>query len=328
MKILVAGVGGIGGWLAGTLARGGADVTLHARGLTRARLLEDGLRLAGDAEEDVFRLPVWNGRETPEAFDMVVVAVKAHDVPAIAESIAPALSGKPSIMAAINGLPYWFLQGFGGPLADSQLETVDPGGVAGQLFAGCPVVGAVVHASCHAVEPGVVKVVKADRLILGDPLGNNEAFVREVASTGEAGGLSCPVVGNIREEVWAKLWGNMNMNPVSALTHLSATPILDIPETRQLVVDMMEEFDLIGQRIGLTLPMDIEQRIEVTRVLGDFRTSMLVDREAGRRLEHEGILGCVIELAQKLDEAVPASRAVYALTKGLDYWIGQQQKRA
>ena len=151
----------------------------------------------------------------------------------------------------------------------------------------------------------------------GHGKGREEASA--LAGLCEAGGVSAPVVDNIRTEIWAKLWGNMSVNPLSALTQLTTTPLHTIPETRALIVSLMEEFELIGKRLGLRLPMGVEERIAVTEFLGDFRTSMLADLQAGRRLETDGIMGCIIELADRLGEDAPSCRAVYAMIKGLDH---------
>jgi 2-dehydropantoate 2-reductase len=134
----------------------------------------------------------------------------------------------------------------------------------------------------------------------------------------KGGGVACPVTAEIRTEIWGKLWGNMNMNPVSALTRRTANGILGDDRLLGLVREMMSEFVRLGERIGLRLPMSVDERLVVTRRLGDFRTSMLNDLEAGRALEIEGLLGVVVEIAEKLGEPVPASRTVYALARGLD----------
>jgi 2-dehydropantoate 2-reductase len=130
--------------------------------------------------------------------------------------------------------------------------------------------------------------------------------------------VACPNSPDIRTDIWAKLWGNASMNPVSALTRRTSGAILDDPRLGELIRDLMREFARVGDRLGLKLPMSVDGRIAVTRKLGDFRTSMLNDAEAGRQLEVEGLLGVVVELAEKLGEPVPASRAVYALARGSD----------
>jgi 2-dehydropantoate 2-reductase len=222
------------------------------------------------------------------------------------------------VVTAMNGLPWWFLGGFAGPLRDQRLECVDPGGKAAAMLTHVRPVGAVVHVSSRAESPGVIRVAGVDRLILGEPDGKTSAGTAELARMVAGGGVPVPVTADIRLEIWAKLWGNMNMNPVSALTRLTAKPILGDARLSELVRGMMTEFVELGERIGLKLPMSVDERLVVTRRLGDFRTSMLNDVEAGRPLEIEGLLGVVVEMADRIGHPVPMSRAVYALARGID----------
>jgi 2-dehydropantoate 2-reductase len=257
----------------------------------------------------------------------VVLAVKTH---AFAQAVAwgaQAFAHGPLVVTAMNGLPWWFLDGLKGPLDGQRLETVDPGGQAAGMLASARPVAAVVHASMRAQAPGVVLVPAVDRLILGEPGGNVSRETSILAELVNTGGVPCPVVPDIRTEIWGKLWGNMNMNPISALTRLTASGMLGDPRLLELVRDMMGEFVAVGERLGIHLPMSVDERIVVTRRLGDFRSSMLNDVEAGREIEVEGLLGVVVELADKLGEPVPASRTVYALARGLNGHLCKLQGR-
>jgi 2-dehydropantoate 2-reductase len=320
MRVLVIGAGAVGGWLAATLSRGGAEVALLARGTTLQALRERGLLLSEGKGGEAFALPASDRAEDLPRPDAVILAVKTHGFADAVAWGAPALARGPRgplVVTAMNGLPWWFLDGLEGPLAGQRLESVDPGGKAAALLAGARPVGAVVHASMRAERPGVIRVAAVDRLILGEPGGAASREALNLAELVKAGGVNCVLAPDIRLEIWSKLWGNMNMNPVSALTRLTANGIFGEPRLVELVRDMMGEFVRVGERLGLTLPMSVEERLVVTRRLGDFRTSMLNDVEAGRPLEVEGLLGVVVELAEKLGEPVPASRAVYALARGL-----------
>ena len=325
MRILVAGIGGIGGLIASSLVKGGGDVTLLARGRALARLQEQGLRIVSGDREETFRAPVIEQPHRGETFDAIFICCKAQDFPALAASLKGAMTAQTGVIAGVNGLPWWFLEGAECNGRALHLQLLDPSGLAREALKGVTPVGVVVHASAQAIEPGVVKIIKADRLIFGDPPGHAFVHTHALAAMCQAGGLASPVTPSIREEIWAKLWGNQNMNPVSALTRLTATPILETPELRQIVLDMMQEFDRVGRAIGLRLPMSADERIEVTKVLGDFRTSMLNDAEAGRRLEHEAILGSFVELASQCNVPAPVSKLVYALLKGLD--LALERKR-
>jgi 2-dehydropantoate 2-reductase len=328
MRVLVIGVGAVGGWLAGALARGGAEVALLARGATLRAIRERGLTLAEGGRSERLALPASDRAEDLLRPDAVILAVKTHGFAEAVAWGAPAFSGGqggpggPLVVTAMNGLPWWFLDGFQGPLAGQRLESVDPGGRAAALLGDARPVGAVVHASMRAEAPGEIRIAAVDRLILGQPDGAVSRETEALAALVRAGGAACVLTPDIRLEIWAKLWGNMNMNPVSALTRLTANGIFGEPRLFELVRDMMAEHVRVGERLGLKLPMTVEERLVVTRRLGDFRTSMLNDVEAGRSLEVEGLLGVVVEIAEKLGEPVPASRTVYALARGLNRGTG------
>jgi 2-dehydropantoate 2-reductase len=318
MRVLIVGAGAIGGWLAGVLARGGAEVALLARGATLAALHANGLALIEGERRTAFELPASDKASDLPQPDAVVLAVKTYAFADAAAAAAPALRHRPLLVTAMNGLPWWFLEGLPGPLAGMRPDSIDPGGRAAALLVEARPVAAVVHASTRAESPGVIRVVGTDRLILGEPDGATSPPIAELARLVTAGGLACHVTPDIRTEIWAKLWGNASMNPVSAIVRRSAYGIFGDPRLSELLCDLMHEFARVGDRLGLSLPMSVDERLAVTGKLGDFRTSMLNDAEAGRPLEVEGLLGVVVELAEKLGEPVPASRAVYALARGIN----------
>jgi 2-dehydropantoate 2-reductase len=308
----------VGGWLAGVLARGGAKVGLVARGATLAAIRCGGLTLIEGERRETFRLAASERAADLGRADAVILAVKTYGFADAIAAAAPALRHGPMLVTAMNGLPWWFLRGMAGPLGGQRLESVDPGGGAAAMLGDVRPVGAVVHVSSRAEAPGVIRVAGVDRLILGEPDGKTSPGTAELARLVAAGGVAAPITADIRLEIWAKLWGNMNMNPVSALTRLTAKPILGDAQLSELVRGMMTEFAELGARIGLKLPMTVGERLVVTRRLGDFRTSMLNDLEAGRPLEVEGLLGVVVEMAEKIGQPVPMSRAVYALARAID----------
>lgn len=318
MRVTIIGAGAIGGWLAATLVRGGAEVGLVARGAALEELRARGLTLLEGERREVFRFAAAARAQDLPPADAVILAVKTHAFAEVVAAAAPALAHGPLFVTAMNGLPWWFLEGLEGPLKGQRLESIDPGGKAAAMLAGVRPVGAVVHASARAEAPAVIRVAAVDRLILGEPNGRTSAETTALAALSAAGGAASPVTDGIRLEIWAKLWGNMNMNPVSALTRLTANGILGDDRLLALVRAMMTEFSNIGARLGLPLPMGVDERLVITRRLGDFRTSMLNDVEAGRALEVEGLLGVVVELAEKLGDPAPASTVVYALARGLN----------
>ena len=304
------------------LARGGADVSIVARGATRDALQANGLTLLEGERSSNWRLPVSHDAAALARPDLVLFSVKTHGFSEAVRTAQPALAHRPAIMTAMNGLPWWFLDGIAGPLRGARLESVDPDGAIAARLGASAAIGAVVHASTAMEHPGAVRAVKIDRLIVGDAAAQTSALTQAFSACMTAGGVACPVTPEIRQEIWAKLAGNSNMNPLSALTRLSAAPLLDHPGLLDLVRAMMTEFESVGRRLGFDNQMPAQQRIDVTRRLGDFRTSMLADANANRPLEIEGLLGCVVEIAHRLEEPAPVSRIVYELASGLDLSAG------
>lgn len=320
MKIMIVGAGAIGGWLAAVLARGGAEVSLLARGATRDAVRRDGLILREGDETSTYRLAATDDAAALPRPDLIVFSVKTHALAQAAQSVEPALAHGPAVMTAMNGLPWWFLHGGGSnnPLSGTSLRSIDPNGVIAAAFAASAPIGAVVHASTRVERPGVIRVVKIDRIIVGDAAPATSPLTGSFSEIVERGGVLCPITTDIRGEIWMKLAGNSNTNPLSALTRLSATPLLETPLQRDLLIAMMAEFENVGRRLGMTAQMPIDERLAITARLGNFRTSMLEDADAGKRLEIDGLLGCIVEIAERLNEPVPVSRTVYALGKGLD----------
>ncbi|MGU7780402.1 2-dehydropantoate 2-reductase [Burkholderia sp. PU8-34] len=316
VRAAIVGVGAIGGLLAAALARAGMRVSAYARGATLDALKTHGVRVldesgalssvAVDASDDAAALGVQ---------DYVVIALKAQALPDLAARIAPLVGPRTVIVAAMNGLPWWFTHGLAGPLDGVPLEAVDPGGAVSAVLPPAQAIGCVVHLSSSTDAPGVVRRGRGNRLIVGAPgpaLG--EATARFAAALA-AGGFGVETTAAIRTEIWAKLWGNMNMNPLSALTGSTSEQLLDDPFTHALALRMMEEAAAIGAKLGLDTGMSGPERMAVTRKLGAFRTSMLQDFEAGRPLEIGPILGVFPELGRKLDVPTPYCDAVLGLLR-------------
>jgi 2-dehydropantoate 2-reductase len=195
---------------------------------------------------------------------------------------------------------------------------VDPGGALAALLPPGRVLAAVVHAAAMVEAPGTIRLVKADRLPVGDVAGANPELLADVVGRLRAGGVPAEASAAIRDEIWRKLWGNSNMNPLSALCRATLSDMLDEPGVRGLAEAMMAEMDGLGQRIGLTPLGSIPARMEVTRRIGAFRTSMLQDLEAGRRLELGPVLGALVEMAERLDHPAPVMRGVHGLVRLLE----------
>ncbi|MCQ4160658.1 2-dehydropantoate 2-reductase [Roseomonas sp. GC11] len=313
MRAVVLGAGAIGGWLAAGLARAGHEVGLLARGRSLEALRRDGLTLAEGEAAARFSLLATDEPARLAGPDLLVLGLKAQDLPGALPLIQAVLGPRTLVLPAINGVPWWFLETRGGPARGRVLQAVDPGGALAAALPARRVVGAVVHAASRVEAPGVIRLVKADRLLLGDPAGEGAAAA--IAAAFLPGGIPAEVVPDIHAAVWSKLWGNATMNPLSALARADSAQLLGDSGVLGLVLAMMREMAALGERLGLPDLGEPEARIAITRRLGAIRTSMLQDLEAGRALELGPILGALVELAEHAGLPVPALAGVHGLAR-------------
>lgn len=321
-KICIVGMGAIGGWVAAHLGhRLGDEVQLSAvaRGATLAALRAQGLRMDTviDGQPTRVTVPVV-ASDRPEDLgpqDLVVLAVKGPALADVAPLVQRLLGPKTRVLVAMNGVPWWFFQQLDGPCRGLALQSVDPGGHVAGLIPADRVIGSVVHASCATPEPGLVKHVMGMGLILGDPAGGEPAHITEWAALFQRAGFNATVSPRIQKDIWYKLWGNMTMNPISALTGATCDRILDDELVRGFVSAVMREAAAIGDVIGCPVGQTPEQRHEVTRKLGAFKTSMLQDVEAGRKIELDALVTVVREIGQHIGQPTPSIDAMLGLTR-------------
>ena len=319
-KICVYGAGAIGGWIGARLAAQGAQVSCVARGATLAALREGGLRLIeadanGQSVECAFAVQASAEPAELGTQDLVIVAVKAPAMAEVARHIGPLLGPHTVVLTAMNGVPWWFLQGFGGALAGTRLESVDPGGVIAQGIDARQVMGCVVHASCSLDAPGVVRRHFGNGLIVGEPAGGASPRLAALGALLRAAGFDTTQSPQIQKDVWYKLWGNMTINPISAFTGATADRILDDELARGFVSQVMLEAREIGARIGVPIAETPEDRHAVTRKLGAFTPSMRQDVEAGRAVEIDALVTSVRELGQLTGVATPFTDALLGLAR-------------
>ena len=319
-KICIYGVGAIGGWIGARLAAQGAQVSCVARGATLAALREHGLRLIeagadGQPQQRAFALQASEQPADLGPQDLVIVAVKAPAMAEVARHIAPLLGPDTVVLTAMNGVPWWFLQGFGGALSGTRLESVDAGGVIAQAIPARHVIGGVVHASCSLDAPGVVRRHFGNGLIVGEPAGGQSPRLAALAELLKAAGFDTTVSPQIQKDVWYKLWGNMTINPISAFTGATADRILDDELARGFVSAVMLEAREIGARIGVPIAQTPEDRHQVTRKLGAFTPSMRQDVVAGRQVEIDALVSSVRELGQLTGVATPFTDALLGLAR-------------
>ena len=315
MKVTIFGAGAIGGFLGTRLAQSGCEVAAIARGATAAALRAHGWRLqtGGTLVAVPARVAEKPSELGPQ--DLVVVAVKGPALASIAAAISPLLDRDTVVMSAMNGVPWWFFHEFGGDYAGTQLASIDPDG---SIAAGIParhVVGCVVHVACASLEPGLTRHNVGNRLIIGEPRGGDSPRVRAVAQTLSHAGFDVEVSACIQRDVWYKLWGNMTMNPVSALTGATVDRVLDDPLVNGFCLEVMREAAAIGARIGCPIEQSGQDRNAITRKLGAFKTSMLQDVEAGKPVEIDVLLSAVREIGQKVGERTPQLDALLGLSR-------------
>ncbi|HVB52689.1 MAG TPA: 2-dehydropantoate 2-reductase [Candidatus Acidoferrales bacterium] len=325
MKFAVLGAGATGGLLGAHLARAGEDVTLIARGPHLAAMRAQGLRVSGPSGDFTVHPECTDDLTPLRSADVVFLTLKAHGLPPLAERLGAALGERTSLFTAQNGIPWWFFDGFGGPLEGTRLESVDPGGVISRNIDQGRVAGCIVYPAARLRDWGVVEHLEGTRISLGEPDGRPSLRTKEVSAALARAGFKAPVTPRIRPELWLKLLGNASFNPISALTGATLSEITSDPGTVELVRAMMEEVELIGQRIGIKTPVGIDRRIEAAARVGEHKTSMLQDVEAGRPLELGATLGALVELAGLLELGVPHLAAVLACAGLLDrrlQWAG------
>ncbi len=315
MKFCVFGLGAIGGFVAARLALSGQPVSALARGATLAAVRERGLRLLSQTREQSVRIEVSDSPADLAGADVVVLAVKTTALPVVARTIAPMLGPDTVVLSAMNGVPWWFFHGLGERWANTRLAATDPDGELARAIAPERVLGCVVHMAASCPQPGVVRHAFGDRFIIGELGGASTPRLAAVAAALSAAGLQVEVDPRIELAVWLKLWGNMTMNPLSAVTGVTMDRILDDPQLYRFVCTAMTEAAVIGEHFGLPITMTPDERNVVTRKLGAVKTSMLQDVEAGRPIELDALVGSVAEMARLAGVAAPSIDALLGLAR-------------
>jgi len=315
MRILIAGAGAIGGYMGALLARAGEDVTLFARGAHLSAMQQRGLRiLSADGDFEVRPKLIGSlqdaGAFDKDAgpFDVIIIGVKAHALTSLAPELKPLIGPETTVVSTQNGIPWWYCN----------LQSVDPGGIIAASIDSSRVVGSIVYLGTEIAEPGVIRHMEGNRITLGEPDGTRSERCRALAETLIRAGLRCPVTTRLRQEIWVKLLGNVAFNPLSALTRSTLAQMARDPGVRNVVVSIMNEVVAVAGRLGIEMPISIDQRIAGADKLGDHKTSMLQDLEAGRALEIEPVAGAVLEMGARLGIDMPQTRAIYACTKLLE----------
>jgi 2-dehydropantoate 2-reductase len=326
MRFLIAGAGAIGAYVGARMAQAGFDVTLFARGPHLQAMREHGVQVKSTEGDFVARPTIAGSLEEVSPVDVVFLGVKAHGLPQLALQLKPVLGPDTTVVSTQNGIPWWYFQGFGGDWEGMRLERVDPGGVISSAIEAHRVVGSIVYFSTEITSPGVVQHIEGNRISLGEPDGRRSDRSRRIAEALIASGFRCPVSTRIRHEIWVKVLGNASLNPVSALTRATLVQMLRDPGVCSVIRNIMQEVEAVSSKLGLVLPVSIDQRIAGAEKVGQHKTSMLQDLEAGRPMELEALVGAVVELGERVGLPMSCTRTVYTCTKLLaECAVGQQR---
>jgi len=315
MRFLIAGAGAIGAYIGACMARAGFEVTLFARGPHLRAMQARGVqvkRAAGDFEA---RPRIIGALEEAGQVDVVFLGVKAHSLPQLVPQLKTVLGPDTTVVSTQNGIPWWYFQGFGGEWDGLRLERIDPGGTIAAAIEARRVIGSIVYFSSGITAPGVVQHVAGNRISLGEPNGIRSDRCRRIAEVLVASGLHCPVTTHIRQEIWVKILGNASLNPVSALTGATLAQMVRDPGVSSVIRNIMQEVEAVSHKLGMELPVSIDQRMAGAEQVGEHKTSMLQDLEAGRPIELEALVGAVVELGERLGLPMTHTRAVYHCTK-------------
>ncbi len=315
MKFLVAGAGAIGAYIGARMAQAGFDVTLFARGPHLRAMQGHGVQVKSGDGDFVARPTVAGSLEEVGPVDVVFLGVKAHGLPQLAPHLKPVLGPETTVVSTQNGIPWWYFQSFGGEWEGLRLERIDPGGVVSSAIEARRVVGSIVYFSTEITAPGVIQHIEGNRITLGEPDGTRSDRLRRIAEALVTSGLRCPATTRIRQEIWVKVLGNASLNPLSALTRATVVQMVRDPGVCSVIRNIMQEVEEVSRKLGMELPVSIDQRIAGAEKVGEHKTSMLQDLEAGRPMELEALVGAVVELGEKVGLPMTCTRTVYNCTK-------------
>ena len=315
MKFLIAGAGAIGAYIGARMARAGFDVTLFARGPHLKAMQEHGVQVKSAEGDFEVRPRIVGSLEEAGLTDVVFLGVKAHSLPQLVPQLHFALGPDTTVVSTQNGIPWWYFQGFGGEWEGLRLERIDPGAVISAAIEARRVVGSIVYFSTEIIAPGVIQHTDGNRISLGEPDGARSDRCRRIAEALVASGLRCPITTHMRQEIWVKIMGNASLNPVSALTRSTLAQMVRDPVVSEVIRNIMQEVEAVSRKLGMELPVSIDQRMAGAEKVGEHKTSMLQDLEAGRPMELEALVGSVVELGERVGIPMAYTRTVYSCAK-------------
>jgi len=320
LNILIVGSGAIGGLIGARLALAGHHLTFLDKPDVVAALKVHGLTLVNrdGTSERLDDLTLLNAQDEIRDMDLVVLAVKAHEIPDVASLVGRCTEDGVPLLTLQNGIPWWYFQRHGGDLEGHHLTSLDVDGCIRRSIDSHNIIGCVAYPAAESVNVTTVRHVEGSGLPIGELDGSETPRIREIAAAFQSAGFKSPILTDVRSEIWLKAWGALSFNPISALTGATMREICKDPMTRHLVAMMMGEAQQVAEQLGIHFRVSLDRRIEGAERVGDHKTSMLQDRDAGRKLEVEALIGSVREIGQIVSKPTPTIDSVYALTSLLD----------
>ena len=314
-SICVFGAGAIGGLMAAKLEAAGTPVSLVARGAHLAAVQEHGLVLLSGGERTVTRpRAVAHGSEIGPQ-DYLLITLKAHSLEPALPQLAPLIGPNTTIIAGVNGIPWWYTYGLPAPYEGRRIHAIDPAGALWQALPPQQTLGCIIYPAATITEPGVIDHTYGDRFNLGEPSGERTDRAAALSTLLIGAGFKAAIRPRIRDELWVKLWGNMAFNPISALTTATLDVITADPGSRALARAMMLEGQAVAEALGTRFSLTVDKRIDGAAEVGRHKTSMLQDLELGRPLEIDALLGAVVELGEWVQQPMPLCRGILALVR-------------
>ena len=315
MKVCVVGAGAIGGFLGTHISQlEEVNLSVLARGETLTALKKNGWRLQTNGKLITAKVNARDKASDLKEQDLIIIAVKGPALLEIADIIKPLIGKDTIILPAINGVPWWFLEHCK-DINNTSLESINPNNKISQNIPLDNILGVVVHLAASQIEPAIIEHKMGNTLIIGEPKGGKSQRVENIAKLLSKAGFDVLVSDNIREDIWYKLWGNMTINPISAITGATADLILSDKLVRDFCSKVMYEAATIGAKIDCPIDEEPESRHEMTAKLGAFKTSMLQDVESNRQIELDTIVAVVSEIGKRVDVDTPNIDALLGITR-------------
>jgi 2-dehydropantoate 2-reductase len=318
LRFAVLGAGAIGGYVGAALSRAGEDVTLIARGPHLQAMAEHGVHVESPLGDFQAQPAVTSQIAAVADADVVFVGLKAYSLPGLARRLGELMRPDAVAVFAQNGVPWWYFLRHGGELDGRTLESVDPGAAISRAIAPDQVVGCVVYCSTELTGPGRIRHTEGTRFTIGTPAGERTETCRAISGAMTGAGLKSPVDRDLRRQIWVKLIGNVALNPLTTILRSTLGGLAASPHATGYARETMEECAAVAAALAVELPISVEQRLEGGLAVGDHRTSMLQDWDAGKPLETDCMTGAVVEIAGLVDVPVPATTALHGMIKAVE----------